>query len=101
MTTEVYFMVAIDMDFKLTWRKPIPLRESGPETNLIYELDLDQIPPTPGVYVFMRSFGKKLTPLYVGKAGNLNGRIKQQLNALKLMKGIHNADIGARVIVIG
>ncbi len=87
------------MDLKLIWHKPIKLKES--KANLIYELDLDRVPSKPGVYIFMRSFGRKRSALYIGKASKLKSRIKGQRNNLKLMKGIQRAAIGRRVLVVG
>jgi hypothetical protein len=89
------------MELKLVWHKPVALREAEARTNLLYELDLEKIPATPGVYIFMRTFGKNQNPLYVGKAKNLGSRIKGQLNTLKLMRGIQNAAHGSRVLVFG
>ena len=66
----------------MTWHKPISLYASERDSNLIYELDIERVPSSPGVYVFMRSFGHAMNPLYVGKASNLNSRIKQRLNTL-------------------
>lgn len=85
------------MDFNLDWGTPLPLRKS--KGNTIYALDLEKIPKTPGVYIFLRVHGNSTNVLYVGKADNLKGRIKQQLNAVRLMKGIENAPSGARSIV--
>ena len=86
------------IDLNLEWGQSLPL-ERAPDS--LYAVDLDAIPDTPGVYVFFRAFGKSATALYVGKAGKLRSRIKQQLNALKLMKGIENAAIGRRFIAFG
>lgn len=89
------------MDLRVTWHKPVKLRKSRPGSTYIYELDLDNVPDKPGVYIFMRKFGNNLNPLYVGKAQNLKTRIGQQLVALKLMKGLENAEIGSRALVFG
>jgi len=89
------------MDLRVLWYKPVKLRKSRPGSIYIYELDLDCVPDKPGVYIFMRKFGRNLNPLYVGKAQNMRTRIGQQLVALKLMKGLENAEIGSRVVVFG
>jgi hypothetical protein len=86
------------MDLNLEWGKPLPLDKSVSD---LYWTDGDQIPQTPGVYVFFREFGDSTQALYVGQAGNLRSRIKQQLNAHRLMKGIEDAAMGARYIAIG
>jgi hypothetical protein len=90
-----------EMDLRVTWHKPVELRKSRPGSIWIYELDLNNAPDKPGIYIFMRKFGNQLHPLYLGKAQNLRTRLGQQLGALRLMKGIENAAIGSRVVVFG
>jgi hypothetical protein len=85
------------MDLNLEWGKPLPLEHSR---DGLY-VDLEEIPRTPGIYVFFRSFGDSTRVLYVGKAGDLRSRIKQQLNAYRLMRGIENAAIGSRFVAFG
>jgi hypothetical protein len=85
------------MDLNLEWGKPLPLRKST--GNTIYALDLEKIPRTTGVYIFLRLHGDSVNVLYVGKADNLKGRIKRQLDAVRLMKGIENAPTGKRWLV--
>jgi hypothetical protein len=86
------------MDLNLEWGKPLPLTMSKAD---LYWADAEQIPHAPGVYVFFRKFGRSEEALYVGKATNLRSRIKQQLNAHRLMKGIESAAMGSRYIAIG
>jgi hypothetical protein len=81
------------MELNVLWHRPLTLTRSEDQ---IYALDLDSVPDDPGVYVFMRVFGKNHHPLYVGKAENLRTRLTQQLNAVKLMRGIEKAENGAR-----
>jgi hypothetical protein len=76
----------------LTWLKPQPLN-SYP-----YQPVLADIPQTGGVYFFYRKHGDSFEVFYVGKASNLRGRVKSQLNNLKLMNGIHNAANGSRFL---
>lgn len=88
------------MSLKITaiWSKPIPLKLA--RYGAIYELpDLAKIPQTAGVYVFGRQFGKSRTPLYIGKALNLQRRIEQQLNSVKLMERIEDAENGSRFLL--
>ncbi len=89
------------MDLRVTWHNPVRLRKPRADSTLIYDLDLSKAPAKPGVYIYMRKFGKSLSPLYVGKARNLRIRVGQQLNALRLMKGIQNAAIGSRAVAFG
>ena len=69
------------MDLQLTWHKPVELKESPVGSDLIYEINLGRIPEEPGVYVFIRKFGKNQNPLYIGKAKKLEiaGKTTPQL----------------------
>jgi hypothetical protein len=87
------------MDLHLEWGQPVPLRRAP--GNTIYSIDLAGIPKSPGIYVFFRTHGTSVSVLYVGKADNLKNRIKGQLNAVRLMRGIENAPTGARCVVYG
>ncbi len=87
------------MKIAVRWLPPVDLYDGSSE-NLIYSCDLEQIPEGAGVYVFARCFGETVAPLYVGKAQSLRGRIKQQFNNTKLMKGVENAKIGPRVLLL-
>ncbi len=72
----------------------------GSSENLIYSCDLEQIPEDAGIYVFARCFGEvSLSAFCKEKAQSVRGRIKQQLNNTKLMKGIENSKIGPRVLL--
>lgn len=82
-----------------TWSKPLPLIDGSSE-NLIYKIaQLEAIPSTTGVYIFARSYGDNAVPLYVGQADNLKARIVQQLNNLKLMKGLQKMPNGNRMLL--
>ncbi|WMJ67658.1 GIY-YIG nuclease family protein [Stenotrophomonas sp. 24(2023)] len=83
----------------LSWSQPHSLRLSADKRS--YEVDLNQIPTKPGVYVFYRNHGSTFKALYVGKADNLRNRIKQQLNNHRLMVGIQEAPNGARLLCFG
>jgi hypothetical protein len=85
------------MDLSLKWHEHLTIQST---ITGIYDVDaLDKIPNTPGIYIFLRVHGKKHEALYVGKAISLKSRIKQQLNNLKLMKGIESAAQGKRLLV--
>ena len=87
------------MNLRIFWHSPFDL-VSAPD--LIYDVQsIEDIPEAPGIYIFVRSYGDSLAPLYVGKAGNLFQRIGQQLNNTRLMKGIENAQKGYRQLLIG
>jgi hypothetical protein len=86
------------MDLHLDWGNPLPLLPSANGRD-IYDVDFGRIPEAPGIYVFCRIHGKVNAALYVGKAENLRGRVKQQLGAVRLMMGIKNAPTGRRYLV--
>jgi len=59
------------MDLHVRWHKPVALKEirAGSDTPLIYDIDFDRIPETPGIYIFIRKYGKNQNPLYIGNRG--------------------------------
>ena len=54
-----------------------------------------------GIYVLGRRWGNEFEALYVGKATGLRGRVKSQLNNLRLMQHLKNAKGGKRIILTG
>jgi hypothetical protein len=82
------------------WDKPIRLKD-GAKFNRIYVCSIDRIPAKPGVYIFARTFGKSVAPLYVGQALKLKNRIDGQFNNLRLMMGLKQADNGRRILLVG
>lgn len=76
----------------LEWHEPQRL------SSYPYSPDLDEIPRSAGVYLFYRKHGASFEVFYVGKALNLQSRIKGQLNNLKLMNSIKSAANGARML---
>lgn len=88
------------MNLGVEWSSPIKLKDAASD-NLIYKLDLERMPRAAGVYVFGRKWGNQFEALYVGKAGKIRGRIKTQLNNLRLMQHLKNAKAGKRVVMIG
>jgi len=88
------------MDLEIRWHKEFDLKESK-KSEFIYEVDeLDAIPTSPGVYIFARAYGESISPLYIGQALNLQTRIKQQLNNLRLMRGVQHASNGYRLLFV-
>lgn len=86
------------MKITATWSRPIRLNKCRPG-GLIYELDLDDLPPEPGVYVFFRQHGERVVPIYIGETLSLRGRVKGHLNSLPLMRAIENAPNGERFLI--
>jgi hypothetical protein len=82
------------------WSRVIPLRD-GTKENLIYVVDLAKLPQAAGVYIFGRRWGSDFEALYVGKAGDVRGRVKGQMNNLRLMQHLKNAKNGSRVVLAG
>jgi hypothetical protein len=87
------------MKISVTWNAPIPLR--GDARDLCDTFNFDLVPDEAGVYIFARRFGPKISVLYVGKAGLLRVRIRQQLNNNRLMRALDDAPIGERVLICG
>lgn len=81
------------MKLNLQWHRSVKLGKFP------YRADIEKVPKTAGIYVFLRLYGSTAEALYVGKANNLRGRIKQQLNNLRLMNGINSAPNGIRRLV--
>jgi len=88
------------MKLQVEWMRPIPLKDATPQ-NLIYSVGLDKLPTSAGVYVFGRRWGKQFEALYVGKANRIRGRVKGQLNNLRLMQHLRNAKGGKRIVLVG
>jgi hypothetical protein len=89
------------MNIQIDWLQPFDLFD-GHREGLIYGIrDEDQLPDSPGVYVFARVHGRAIFPLYIGRAANLCKRLGQQLNNLRLMRGIQQAPTGTRTLYIG
>ena len=89
------------MDISVFWHEPITMKD-GSSDNMTYTIEgIDRFDEVSGVYMFCRKYKNKLIPLYIGKALNIDSRIKQQLNANRLMNAIENASAGERMLVIG
>jgi len=97
------------MELNLKWANPISLKALD---GAGYAVDLNKLPKAFGVYVFARRFGSAIEALYVGQALDIQSRVKQQLNNLKLMKAIkyskkknskkkNSSHIGKRVVITG
>jgi hypothetical protein len=88
----------MSLNIEAMWSRPIRLRLVN--SGAIYECpELESIPPEPGVYVFGREHGECAAPLYIGKALKLRRRIEQQLNSVRLMTGIRDAQTGGRFVI--
>jgi hypothetical protein len=88
------------MELHVEWGRSTALNDASSQ-NLIYGLDIDRLPERSGVYVFGRRYGNNFEALYVGKANHIRGRVKGQLNNLRLMQHVKNAKAGRRVLLAG
>jgi hypothetical protein len=89
------------MEIRIVWQQPIPLVDGSKQSLIYVPRDTAAIPGRPGVYIFGRRYGDTVSPLYIGKAENLAKRIEQQMNNVRLMKGIENAPTGERILLLG
>lgn len=88
------------MKLNVEWGPPIQLKD-GTKQNLIYVVDVNKLPTASGIYILGRRWGGELEALYVGKANNIRGRVKGQLNNLRLMQHLRNAKAGRRIVLAG
>lgn len=78
------------------WLRPLELRRSN-NRQFIYECpEIENVPESPGVYLFGRQHGDSAVPLYVGRTMNLKVRLGQHLNSVRLMGGLLDAANGQR-----
>ncbi len=87
------------MKISVTWNPPISL--TGEARDLCDSFKRDLLPEEPGVYIFARRYGPKITAVYVGKAESLRVRIRQQMNNNRLMRALDEAPKGERVLIYG
>jgi hypothetical protein len=88
------------MRLSIEWIRPVALRD-GTHQNLIYTTDLNRLPDVAGIYVLGRRWGSQFEALYVGKANRIPGRLKSQMNNLRLMQHLKNAKAGKRIVLCG
>lgn len=87
------------MKLHLAW-KEVALTDVSSKGDLIYSADPRLIPAKPGIYVFGRFHGSRFEALYVGKAKDLQSRIKGQLKNLRLMRCMQRSKTGKRVVCV-
>lgn len=87
------------LSIEALWRDPIELTD-GSKHNRIYHCDgISSIPNTPGVYVFARKHGQKVSPIYIGQTETLRARIESQFKSVPLMMGIKKEPSGQRILL--
>lgn len=87
------------MKLHVEWGKPIALKRS--RDSFGYTFDFSRVTDYPGVYIFGRQWGSGFEALYVGKAANVQHRVKTHLNNLRLMQHLHEAKTGKRILLVG
>ena len=87
------------MRFQLDWSRPVSLKYGRSADT--FTVALEKLPKKSGVYIFGRKYGKKFEALYVGRASRIQGRVKGQLNNLRLMHHIRDARSGRRILLAG
>jgi hypothetical protein len=96
-------MVGGNLKIELKWDKPIRLKD-GSKLFQFYAIPsprLERIPNRPGVYVFARSFGQSIAPLYIGQTSKLRSRINDHLKSSgRLMMKIKRAQAGRRILLV-
>lgn len=85
------------LNFSAAWEQPVPLVD-GSSQNLIYAVrDTDTVLAAPGAYVFLREYGGKAYPIYVGETGDVQARLIQHLeHNSKLMNAIKKSGRGKK-----
>ena len=88
------------LNFNAAWAAPVPLID-GKSQGLTYAVErIENIPQSAGAYVFARTHGKRVFPLYIGETKNLRKRLDQHLKGnVKLMNGILRATGKKRVFL--
>jgi hypothetical protein len=86
---------------ELKWEKPIRLKDGAKQDQIFAIRRLDRISQNAGVYIFARSFGKSVKPLYIGQTARLRGRINNHLQSnTRLMMRIKKAEAGRRILLV-
>jgi hypothetical protein len=67
----------------------------------VKSFDFERLPNSAGIYAFGRQHGGNVDLLYIGKAGNLRSRIKDQFNNLNLMRALSESKSGKRLLLVG
>lgn len=86
------------MDIQIEWNRFTRLKD---DKKLDYTIDLSKLPKKGGIYIFGRLYGKAFEALYVGKAENIQSRVKGQLNNHRLMQHLKHSKDGRRVLITG
>jgi len=88
------------MKLVIEWERPIGLQDAARQ-RLIYTINFEKVRDNAGIYVFGRRWGKSIEALYVGKATNIQQRVKGHFNNLMLMQHLKYAKTGKRVLIHG
>lgn len=81
------------------WHRPISLVD-GWRVGKIYDCpNIEDVPKEAGVYVFCRQHGRRVSPLYIGRSGDLRRRLEQHLDSVRLMRALEDAATGSRLFL--
>lgn len=86
------------MQINANWSQPLTLTKDR-KGKLVYTVDLEDIPQSPGVYIFGRQHGESIAPIYIGETLTLRGRIKSHLESVPLMHAVRDAPAGNRFLI--
>ncbi len=84
------------LNIEATWQPPLDINPVPGEFSFVCR-DIENVPEGPGVYIFGRRYGDTITPCYIGRSRNINGRLKQHLNSIRLMNGLRNFGNGQKI----
>jgi hypothetical protein len=88
----------MSLNIEAVWSRPLELKLVN--SGAIYRCgEIESIPYEPGCYIFGRAYDDYAAPLYIGKALMLRRRIEQQLDSVRLMTGIREAQKGGRFVI--
>lgn len=88
------------LNFSAVWEKPVPLID-GSSQDLIYTVrNIHSVLAAPGAYVFLREYGGKIYPIYVGETLNIQVRLLQHIErSTKLMNAIKKSGRGEKLFL--
>jgi hypothetical protein len=88
----------MSLNIEAVWSRPLELKLVN--SGAIYRCgEIESVPYEPGCYIFGRAYDDYAAPLYIGKALMLRRRIEQQLDSVRLMTGIREAQKGGRFVI--
>jgi hypothetical protein len=86
------------LNIEAHWHHPVLIEQDFGDGDSLFKCrKLEDVPEEPGIYVFIRTHGSAVEPLYVGQSKNLRRRLVDHFKKnVRLMKGILLAPSGAK-----